>query len=145
VRNWHTQPAPKGRGWSRVGYSDLILLDGTRHKFIKHDGDKWIEPEEISNGVAGINSQSRHLCYVGGLSQDGKKAENTLTERQELTLVSIISEVLSYCPTILIAGHNQFARKDCPSFFVPEWIKENKFLSVPSKNIYLQDPFNYGG
>ena len=59
VKNWHTLPPPKGRGWSRVGYSDLILLDGTRYQFVKHNMDKWIDPEEITNGVEGMNKIGR--------------------------------------------------------------------------------------
>jgi len=144
VRNWHTKPKPVGRGWSRVGYSDLILLDGSRHRFVRHNGDKWIDPNEVTNGVAGMNSVSRHVCYVGGLTPDGKKAKKTLTESQSGILSSIIAEVLTYNPGVLIAGHNQFANKDCPSFWVPDWIRHGCLIRVPEKNIYQKDPFGYG-
>lgn len=144
VRNWHLNPPPKGRGWSRVGYSDLILLDGTRHRFVKHDGDRWIDPEEITNGVKGINSESRHVCYVGGLTSDGKTPKDTLNEKQNATLSSIIAEVLGYAPEILIAGHNQFSNKACPSFFVPDYLRNRSLIKIPEKNIYLNDPLNYG-
>lgn len=144
VRNWHVKPPPAGRGWSRVGYSDLILLDGTRHRFVKHDGDRWIDPEEITNGVSGINSESRHVAYVGGLSKDGKTAKDTLTEAQNATLSSIIAEVLGYAPEILIAGHNQFSNKACPSFFVPDYLRSRSLVRVQEKNIFLNDPFRYG-
>lgn len=140
IKAWHTSPPPAGRGWSKVGYSDLILLDGDRHKFVNHDGDKWIESNEITNGVKGMNSISRHVCYVGGVSVDGKKAKNTLTNAQSQTLESIIREVIAYKPDILIAGHNQFDNKACPSFWIPTYLK---MIGVDDKNIYKKDPFGY--
>jgi len=142
VRRWHTSPPPAGRGWSRVGYSDLVLLDGARHRFVKHNHDKWVDAGEITNGAAGINSVSRHVCYVGGLDASGKKAKNTLTEVQNIMLSSIIAEVLSYAPTILIAGHNQFANKACPSFWVPEYLKTQCLVKIRDLNIYTKDPYN---
>lgn len=143
IRNWHCKPKPIGRGWSRVGYSDLILLDGTRHVFVKHNGDKWIDENEITNGVAGINSESRHVCYIGGLASDKRTPKNTLTESQSMMLTSIISEVLSYNPDVLIAGHNQFSNKACPSFFVPDWLRNDCKIKIEEKNIYKNDPFGY--
>jgi hypothetical protein len=140
VKAWHTAPPPAGRGWSKVGYSDLILLDGDRHQFVKHDGDKFVDANEITNGVKGMNSISRHVCYVGGLDSSGKKAKNTLSNEQSQTLEAIIREVIAYKPDILIAGHNQFDNKACPSFFVPTYLR---MIGIPEKNIYTKDPFGY--
>jgi N-acetylmuramoyl-L-alanine amidase len=143
VRNWHTKPKPIGRGWNRVGYSDLILLDGNRHQFIKHNSDIWIDDNEITNGVVGMNSVSRHICYIGGLTADGKQSKNTLTDAQNATLSSIISEVLSYNPDVLICGHNQFSNKMCPSFWVPEYLEKQCLVKVDQKNIYTNDPYQF--
>lgn len=143
IRNWHLKPPPLGRGWSKVGYSDVVLLDGTRHRFVKHNGDKWIDAEEITNGVAGMNSVSRHVCYVGGLDSSGIKAKNTLTEVQNGILSSIIAECLAYAPDIQIAGHNQFANKACPSFWVPDYLRTRCLVKVPEKNIYTANPYNH--
>jgi len=142
VRNWHCAPKPVGRGWSRVGYSDLILLDGSRHRFVKHNMDKWIDENEITNGALGINSISRHVCYIGGMSKDMKKVKNTLTAQQNSMLSSIIAEVLSYNPDVLIAGHNQFAAKGCPSFWVPDYLRNHCLIKVNEKNIYTNDPYH---
>lgn len=143
IRNWHMKPPPLGRGWSKVGYSDVILLDGTRHRFVKHNGDKWIDSGEITNGVAGLNSVSRHVCYVGGLDVSGAKAKNTLTDVQNGILSSIIAECLAYAPDIQIAGHNQFANKACPSFWVPDYLRTRCLVKVPEKNIYTANPYNH--
>lgn len=143
IRKWHTAPKPVGRGWNQVGYSDLILLDGYRHKFVKHNMDQWIDGKEITNGVAGMNSISRHLCYVGGLAQDKKTAKNTLTDAQNATMSTIIAEVLSYNPDVIIAGHNQFDNKSCPSFWVPDYLVKKCLLKISDKNIYKIDPYKY--
>lgn len=143
VKNWHTFPKPAGRGWDRVGYSDLILLDGTRHQFVKHNSDKWIDEKEITNGVEGINSISRHICYVGGLSADKKQGKDTLTDAQSRMLSSIIAEVLAYNPDVLIAGHNQFSNKMCPSFWIPDFLRNRCTVKVDDKNIYENDPFQF--
>ena len=140
VKQWHTAAPPKGRGWSRVGYSDLILLDGTRHKFVEHDNDLFIDNSEITWGVASINSVSRHVCYVGGVDPKTKKGLNTLTDEQDWILQDIIVEVLNYAPDVLIAGHNQFDNKACPSFWVPEYLRLN---GCPERNIYTADPFKW--
>ncbi|MDJ1498295.1 N-acetylmuramoyl-L-alanine amidase [Cytophagaceae bacterium DM2B3-1] len=138
VKRWHTAPKPYGNGWKQVGYSDLILLDGSRHQFVKHNNDQVINPFEITNGVAGINSISRHLCYVGGLHSFHKAPLDSRTPQQISTILNIIDEVLSYAPNVKIAGHNQFDNKGCPSFFVPTWLKQ---LGISEQNIEWRDPF----
>lgn len=143
IKNWHTWPEPAGRGWKQVGYSDLILLDGSRHEFVKHNMDQWIDENEITNGVAGINSVSRHVCYVGGLSKDKKECKNTLTDAQNRMLSSIIAEVLAYNPDVLIAGHNQFSNKFCPSFWIPDYLRNRCIVKVEEKNIYKDDPYKF--
>lgn len=140
IKKWHTSPPPYGRGWKKVGYSDLILIDGKRHTFVKHNGDQWVDAEEITNGVAGINSVSRHVCYIGGLDARTMKPKDTLTDAQSATLQAIIKEVLAYAPDILIAGHNQFDTKACPSFWVPTYLN---MIGIPEKNIYNADPYDY--
>lgn len=143
VRRWHTSPPPQGRGWKRVGYSDLILLDGTRHRFVKHNNDQWVDVEEITNGASGINSISRHVCYIGGMDADNKKAKDTLTDAQNTMLSSIIAEVLAYAPDVKIAGHNQFANKACPSFYVPTYLRERCLIKIKEENIYTNNPYKY--
>src|SRR5688500_3165990 len=72
IRFWHTAPPPKGRGWKQVGYSDMIMLDGSLVNLVPYDEDNEVDKWEITNGVAGINSYSRHVVYVGGTDRQGK-------------------------------------------------------------------------
>ena len=43
------------KGWKNVGYHKIISEDGTVEELAK--------PEEITNGVAGHNRNSYHICY----------------------------------------------------------------------------------
>ena len=134
IRRWHTSPKPKGRGWKQVGYADMIHLDGTIENLVPYNNDDKVDSWEITNGAYGINSTSRHVVYVGGVDADDvKKAKDTRTWLQELSMINYVKETIAKHPTILVAGHNQFANKACPSFDVPKWLKA---IGVEEKNIY---------
>lgn len=133
VLRWHTDPPPKGRGWKKPGYMALFLLDGSTHFFAQDNGDQIVQPAELTNGVFGMNQRSHHFCYVGGLEKDGKTPKDTRTPEQEMAMIKLIFEYLSRHPQVKIAGHNQFAAKACPCFWVPDWLEK---IRVPEINIY---------
>lgn len=124
IRRWHTSPAPTGRGWKQVGYTDLIHLDGSVERLVSNNEDEWVDPWEITNGVAGKNSVSRHIVYAGGCAKDGKTAKDTRTAAQKEALAKYVKAFHAKHPTVLIVGHNQLAAKACPSFDVPRWLAE---------------------
>ena len=134
IRRMHLSPVEKGgRGWKQVGYSDMVLLDGKIENLVKYDDNEYVEPWEITNGVAGINNCSCHIVYVGGCDA-GMKPKDTRTHAQKLTLERYIHGIILMHPNILIAGHNQFDnKKACPSFNVPQWLQQ---IDIPEKNIY---------
>lgn len=133
IRFWHTSPPPKGRGWKQVGYSDMIMLDGTLVNLVPYNEDEMVDKWEITNGVAGINSYSRHVVYVGGCDKQ-MNAKDTRTPEQKQTLIDYVLRTVLKHPTIKVAGHRQFANKDCPSFNVPIWCAE---IGLSDNNIYL--------
>lgn len=132
IRYWHLAAVPHGRGWKQVGYSDMILLDGTLINLVRYDEDDEVDRWEITNGVAGINGASRHVVYVGGCDKQ-MKAKDTRTMGQLATMVNYVWKTIENHPDIIVAGHNQFASKDCPSFNVPIWLDS---IGVDPKNIY---------
>lgn len=134
IRKWHTSPAPIGRGWKQVGYSDIIHLNGLLENMVKYDGDDEVAPWEITNGVGGeVNRIARHLVYVGGMDKDNRYAKDTRTSEQLMAMANYIKQTIAQHPNILVAGHNQFASKACPSFAVPTWLRA---IGIDSKNIY---------
>ncbi len=134
IIRWHTNPVSKGgRGWSKVGYSRLITLEGDLVLMNDYNENDVVEPWEITNGAVGKNSVSRHIVYAGGLDKDGKTAKDTRNFRQKNTLNLYTLDVIAKHPDILVAGHNQFAAKACPSFDTVTWLRS---IGVEEKNIY---------
>lgn len=126
-------PEPKGRGWTKPGYVDIIHLNGDIENLVPYDDNAYMEPREITNGVAGMNSISRSFAYIGGVAKDGKTPKDTRTVQQKEVMLAYIMQKIAVWPDILVCGHNQFAPKACPSFDTVKWLRE---MGVPEKNIY---------
>lgn len=125
IRAWHTNPVSKGgRGWSQVGYTDLIHLNGEVERLVDNNEDANVDPWEITNGAKGYNSISRHVVYVGGVVADGKTAKDTRTKAQKAAMETYVKEFHRRHPNVRIIGHREVAAKDCPSFDVQVWLKE---------------------
>lgn len=125
IRRWHTAPVSRGgRGWKQVGYTDLFHLDGKVERLVDNNEDATVDPWEVTNGVAGYNSVSRHIVYAGGLAKDGRTAKDTRTPAQKEALAAYVKDFHKRFPGVKIVGHNQLAAKECPSFDVQKWLKE---------------------
>lgn len=124
IRRWHTDPQPAGRGWKQVGYTDMIHLDGTIERLVDNNEDNQVDTWEITNGVAGYNSISRHIVYVGGVEKNNvNKAKDTRTDAQKKALEDYVKDFHKRFPNVAIVGHNELAAKACPSFNVQAWLK----------------------
>ena len=123
IEQWHKVE----RGWSRLGYSDMIHTNGRLENLTPFNQDNEVDNDEKTWGVAGINSSSRHVVYVGG------KGGDTRTPHQRETLELYLHYTILRHPDILIAGHNQFSAKLCPSFDVPQWCRQ---IGIKEYNIY---------
>ena len=102
-------------GWTHNGYHYIILRDGTVEN---------ITPEaEIANGVAGFNSSSIHLSYIGGIDTNGIPQDNR-TPAQKEAMFNLIMELSHRYPNAEIKGHRDFpmVKKACPSFDVKQWL-----------------------
>jgi len=134
IRKWHIE----GRGWSRVGYSDMIHINGELENMIPFNQDQVVDSWEISNGAKGFNGSSRHAVYVGGCKSYKPfwlkfyPAKDTRTEEQKETMLVYTKYMIARHPNILVGGHNQLSNKACPSFDVSRWLREN---GIPERNI----------
>ena len=137
VIRWHTSPVVQGgRGWKKPGYGDMLYLDGKLVNLVPFDTDDFIDLWEISNGVQGMNGNSRHIAYVGGMDKENIRSKNTLTAEQSKSLETYCKYMILRHPDILILGHNEAPNahgKACPSFSVSEWCRS---VGIPEKNIY---------
>lgn len=97
-------------GWLGCGYHYVIPVDG------------MIEPgrpEEMTG--AHCRNHNRHsigICYIGGLSWDGKPAD-TRTDAQRTALRNLLKQLHCRYPNALIVGHRDLdPQKACPCFDV---------------------------
>lgn len=138
IRRMHLSPKSEGgQGWKQVGYTDLIRLDGTVERLVDNNEDTWVDPWEITNGVAGYNALSRHIVYVGGCDRS-IKPKDTRTQAQKAALAKYVHEFHNHHPEVKIIGHRDLSpdrngngvvepnewTKACPSFDVAAWLKE---------------------
>lgn len=97
-------------GWIGCGYHYVIPTDGT------------IEPGRPDEMVgAHCKNHNRHsigVCYIGGLSKDGKPAD-TRTDAQRIALRTLLERLRRRYPDALIVGHRDLdPQKACPCFDV---------------------------
>jgi N-acetylmuramoyl-L-alanine amidase len=104
IDKWH-----RNQGWKEIGYNAVVLLDGT------------IEPgrdeAKIPSHVAGQNSNSIAVCYIGGVDKAGKP-KDTRTDAQKVALRCWLGEKKRQYPGAKILGHRDYPNvaKACPSF-----------------------------
>jgi len=103
--------------WRNPGY----------HFIIKASGEivNLLPVEQISNGVAGFNSNSIHISYIGGVDAKGRGLDNR-TPAQIDAQIKLIKQFKSQFPNAIIKGHRDFpnVKKECPSFDVATWLKK---------------------
>lgn len=102
---WHKQ-----KGWKGIGYHYVVYRDGSVHTG-RNIG-------EIGAHCTGQNANSIGVCYIGGLSADGKTAKDTRTPEQKKALRDLVKHLQTKYPNATIHGHNEFANKACPCFDV---------------------------
>ena len=113
IRRWH-----KEKGWRDIGYHWVIRLDGTIEAG---------RPEEMEGAhCLGHNAGSIGVCYIGGVADDGRTPKDTRTEAQKASLLALVRQLKARYPGATVHGHNEFARKACPSFDVRQWAEENR-------------------
>lgn len=73
---------------------------------------------EIGAHCTGHNSVSIGICYIGGLSKDGKP-KDTRTPQQRESMLALIKQLKKEFPQATLHGHYEFANKFCTCFKVP--------------------------
>lgn len=104
--------------WNSPGYHYLIEPSGNINNLLSED--------KIANGVAGKNSISIHISYIGGVDNKGKAVDNR-TPQQILSQLELLNRLIVKYPSAKIAGHNQFSSKACPSFDTVKWLESQGF------------------
>ena len=105
IRRWHRE-----KGWSDIGYHYVIYRNGQ----IVNGRDVDLQGAHCAEG--GHNRYSIGVCYVGGMTRDGRSPKDTRTPQQRSALLSLLSDLKMLYPEAKIYGHRDFAHKDCPCF-----------------------------
>lgn len=111
IRYWREQ-----LHWNNPGY----------HYIIKPCGEvvQLLEEDKPSNGVAGFNSVTVNICYIGGIRTDGSPVDNR-TPEQKAAIVFLLEQLKERYPKAKIQGHRDFSPdKNGNGIVEPsEWIK----------------------
>lgn len=95
-------------GWKECGYHYVIAADGT----VECGRDETQTGAHCKNH----NRHSIGVCYIGGLSADGKP-EDTRTDAQRTALRKLLESLCRKYPQALIVGHRDLdPQKACPCF-----------------------------
>ncbi len=114
-KKWFMDFFKNERKWDKPGYSRIIAPNGRVDTLVYFDNDGFVDYNEITNGVAGINSRCIHISYQGGIDKNGKP-KDTRTPEQKAALIQNIKELKKKFPWIVVRSHFEFAPKACPSF-----------------------------
>ena len=127
IRDWHVND----RGWSDIGYHFVIELDGTV---------KAGRPLRRAGAHAkGLNKNSIGICYIGGVDINGKP-KDTRTAAQKAALYKKTAELMNRFPEATVHGHNEFAKKACPSFDAKaDWMAHVLTLPIEREDIEEED------
>ncbi len=121
IRRWHL-----AKGWRDIGYHFVIRLDGSIERG---------RPENVPGShVAGFNTGSIALVYIGGLDAQGQPAD-TRTPAQLEAMERLVRELSQAYPDAEILGHRDVSPdrdgdgkverhewlKACPCFDVRAW------------------------
>lgn len=106
IRDWHL-----ANGWKDIGYHYVVLLDGTVQA--------GRQEAQVGSHVAGHNSGTIGVVYVGGLAADATTPKDTRTAAQKAALLALVKALIKKYPTVTkVSGHREYAAKACPSFDV---------------------------
>ena len=112
IRRWHKQ-----RGYSDVGYHYIVYRNG----ILAQGRDVNI----IGAHASGHNAHSIGICYIGGMSADNTRPEDTRTLRQKGRLLSLLVDLRKLYPNARIVGHRDLSEdKNGNGIIEPsEWMK----------------------
>jgi N-acetylmuramoyl-L-alanine amidase len=114
-------------GWKSYGYHMLVNADGSI---------EYLTPiDKTTNGVAGFNANSIHVCYKGGFG-----GKDTRTPQQKVELMRIASALKTKFPKAKLMGHRDFSKDlDGDGVIEPhEWVKLCPCFSVTKEYSHIK-------
>lgn len=123
----------KNKGWKSPGYHYVVFPDGKI--------EQMLDENLVSNGVAGYNSTSINVAYVGGVDSKLKPIDNR-TDAQKASLKQLLIDLKASYPNAHIMGHRDIWGKDekdwlkwCPCFDA-----EAEYASLGNPELAPEEP-----
>lgn len=116
VRRMHTEPSPKGRGWSDIGYHFVVFPNG-----------EILEGRPIERygaGAVGHNKGFVHVLMIEVKTITSMGSPDEWFTKETIEAVKAhIEEMCQKTKIKYLRGHNEVASKLCPGFLVidKEW------------------------
>jgi N-acetylmuramoyl-L-alanine amidase len=103
--------------WRNPGYHYIIPTNGVVKQLL--------DESLIANGVAGYNTVSIHISYIGGVDANNVP-KDTRTSEQLVAMRALVKKFRTTYPNAIIQGHRDFSNvhKACPSFDVKKWLTQ---------------------
>ena len=127
IDRWHRE-----RGFKEIGYHFVIYRDGSVH------AGRDLSKEGAHANTPGLSGRSYNLhsvgiCYIGGLSKDGKTPKDTRTPEQKKALIELVKYLMGRFSHIKeVIGHRDTSKDlDGDGEVEPnEWIKNCPCFNV---------------
>lgn len=132
-------------GWNQVGYHLIVDLNGDIHVLADFSA--------ITNGVAGNNTNSIHICYIGGVERAGKdkhgqtifKGLDTRTPAQKYALHKCILKAKEWLQAngkdtsknLLVCGHYDFSPDQNKDGVIATWERIKECPSFDARREYM--------
>lgn len=103
--------------YNKVGYNYVVGLKGNVIALAPIDSSDVLESNEVVWGVAGFNSVTISIAYVGGVDKKGKP-KDTRTPQQKIVFRYLTFQLKNQFPSVVVRNHKDFrgVHKACPSY-----------------------------
>ena len=107
----------KSFGWKGIGYHFVIRRDGSL--------ELGRDISAVGSHAKGHNASSIGVCWIGGLSDEGRPEDNR-THHQKKAMLSLVNKLLVLYPEAEVLGHRDLpgVSKACPCFDVKSWLED---------------------
>lgn len=114
IDRWHRM-----RGFTSIGYHFVIKRNG--------NVETGRPLKQVGAHVQGHNSNSIGICLAGGLSENGRFAENNFTADQMMSLKELVDGLKVQFPDATVCGHRDMPNvsKECPCFDAKDWYQNS--------------------
>lgn len=123
----------KNKGWKNPGYHYVVFPDGKI--------EQMLDENLVSNGVAGYNSSSINVAYIGGVDSKLKPIDNR-TEAQKASLKQLLIDLKASYPDAHIMGHRDIWGKDSSKWqkWCPCFDAEAEYASLGNPDLIPEEP-----